>query len=66
MATEAGATLVLWLILIDIGVDVVLTGSFATSMLTGPLVLLVLSRDTSHGFVLFQIISSSGCAASNS
>ena len=34
--------------------------------MTGILVSLVSSRDTSHGSVLFQILSSSECAASNS
>ena len=70
MAAESCAALMLLSISIDIGVVVVvvvvLTSSFVTSMLTGLLVLLVLSRDTSHGPVLFQILSSSGCAASNS
>ena len=66
VVTESGATLVFVLILIDIGVVVTLIGSFVTSMLTEPLVSLILSRDTSHGSVLFQILSLSGCAASNS
>ena len=65
VVTESCVTLVLLSILIDIDVGVVLTSSFVTSMLTGPSVSLVLSRDKSHGSVLFQIISSSGCAASN-
>ena len=58
MAAESCVALVLLSILIDIGDGVVLTGSVVTSMLTGPLVSLVLSRDTSHGSVLFQILSS--------
>ena len=66
VVTEFCATLVLLSISIDISVYVALTGSFVTSMLTGPSVSLVLSRDTSHGSVLFQILLSSGCAASNS
>ena len=65
VATESCATLVLLSISIDIGVVVVLTNSFVTSMMTGPSVSLLLSRDTSHGSVLFQILSLSGCAASN-
>ena len=64
VATESGATLVLWSISINIGVVVVLTVFFTTSMLNRPLVSIVSSRDTSHRSVLFQIISSSGCAAS--
>ena len=66
VATESSAMLALWSISIDIGVVVVLTGSFVTSMLPGPSVSLVLPRDTSHWSMLFQIISLSRCAASNS
>ena len=53
VVTEFCATLVLLLISIDIGVVVTLTSSFVASMLTGPLVSLVLSKDSSHGFMLF-------------
>ena len=51
--------------LIEIDVVVTLTDSFVTSMLAGSLVSLVLARDILHGSVLFQIISSFRCAASN-
>ena len=65
VVAESCAALMLLSNSIDIGVIVVLTGSFVTSILTGLSVSLVLSRDTSHGSVLFQILSSFGCAASN-
>ena len=66
VVTESCATLVMLSISIDIGVIVALTGFSLTSMLIRPSVSSVLFRDTSHGSVLFQILSSSGCAASNS
>ena len=66
MADESCTTLRLLSILIDIGVVVVLTGSFVTSMLTGLSGSLVLSRDTSYESMIFQILSSFGCAATNS
>ena len=59
MVTESCATFMLLSILIGIGVIVVMIDSSVTSMLARSLVSLVLSRDMSHGSVLFQIISSS-------
>ena len=55
-ATESWVASKLSSILIDVGVVVELAGS---------LELLVLSRDTSHGSVLFQTQSSSGYASGN-
>ena len=55
VATESWIALELILIFIDIGVVV---------ELTGPLKLLVLYRDMSHGSVLFQIQALSGCVVS--
>ena len=55
VATESWVALE-FSISIDVGVVVELTGSSE---------LLVLSRDSSHGSVLFQIQSLSGCALSN-
>ena len=56
VATESWVALELFSIWLDVGAVVQLTGSSES---------LVLSRDMSHGSVLFQIISLSGCAASN-
>ena len=63
--TESCATFMLLSSLIDMNVVVAVTDSFVMSMLVGSLVSLVPSKDTSHGSVLFQIISSFGFAASN-
>ena len=65
VANESLVALELLLISIDIGVVVDLAGPFITSMLTGPSESLILFRDTSHGSVLSQIQSLSGCVASN-
>ena len=65
VVTESCVTFMILSILIDIGVVVAVTDSFVTSMLAGSLVSLVLFRDASHGSMLFQITSASGCAASN-
>ena len=56
VATESWVALELFSIPIDVVVVVELTGSSE---------LLVSSRDTSHGLVLFHIQSSYGCASSN-
>ena len=65
VVTESYATFMLLSSLIDVGVIVAVADSFVTSMLAGSLVSHVLSRDTSHGSVLFQIISLTGCTANN-
>ena len=53
VVTESCVMLMLLLLLIDIGVVVTLNDSFVTSMLIGPLVSLVLSRDTLHRSMIF-------------